>query len=153
MILELEKQVTDIEISKQLKKLGLRQDTQFFHVDYKDYDGVDKTTLSIFSNFDSHYSEEDNDYKDVEVIDSFSAYTVHELLEIMPDFLEDDEDRYAINVSRFIDDSVGYMDFHASFYKGAYSDRVSLPDALADVLISLITGDELDVKELNKERG
>ena len=70
--MELKKQVCSLELAKRIKELGVKQDSLCFYLDYEDIRGV---RLVV------------DEWQDAKEYKTYSAYTVAELGEMLPDYL------------------------------------------------------------------
>lgn len=100
--MKLEQQVTNLELSKQLKKLGVKQESLFMHVDF-----YNKATLcgkgkafdcyrgkyhnQRFNSIEYDYCSEEWEEKGyIEILDTYSAFTATELINFFKNLSEED---------------------------------------------------------------
>jgi len=124
----LEQHVVSLELSKKLKELGIKQESQFYWV------------LSENLGNDNFYLW---DHKPTSTKQNWSAYLATELLEILPYtvYWNDDEKGQFDNLKLRIDVSTGHV--YSVYYTGmlwttkGLQIENSLPNALAKMLIYL----------------
>lgn len=97
MILPIENQITNFEISKKLYELGVRQDGLYYHLQIKHSDGDIENDIAT-----RRILESAKDDKEVILIYYYAAYTVAELLY----FLSKIQNEFAI----------GYNDCYGQYY-------------------------------------
>lgn len=100
MILPLEKQVSSLELSKRLRELGVKQQSLFYWNFQAFITGYQWVLTMSRPDFDK-----DQDIE--QTTDAYSAFTVAELGEILPEEIEIDELSYWINIQRVIGNNWG----------------------------------------------
>lgn len=85
--MKIEQQVCSLEISKRLKELGVKQESLFVHTRMRTTDPYQVTTLS-----------EAGEWKYYDFENTYSAFTVAELGEMLPDSISFEEKLYVINI-------------------------------------------------------
>lgn len=73
--MKLEDQVCNLELSKKLKELGVKQESLFYHYNEPYNDGEDDWVITTFEDYKTTYENKSEPY---------SAYTVAELGEMLP---------------------------------------------------------------------
>jgi len=100
--MELKNQVTNLELSKKLKKLGVKQDSYWYHVSIVD-DWYDRRgEKDIVDRLDKHAMA----YKVIA-----SAFTCAELGEMLPDCIKVDGKILFLHISRDKQDSNHFIDY------------------------------------------
>jgi len=128
--MELDKQVTSIELSKRLHELGVKQKSLFYFV--KD-PYLDNEIFEITRSGEGYFF----------ISEKYSAFTASELLELLPKFINNWIFRIEKYPSEF---EVKYCDKLDEKRLNIEFDK-SLPDALAKMLIHLL---ENNLLETNK---
>lgn len=77
-------QVCSLELAKELEKLGIKQESLFYWADGSLVSSIDMDLLLI-NNKVRTFSANHNDYPDEDVFNLYSAFTVSELGEMLPD--------------------------------------------------------------------
>jgi hypothetical protein len=139
--MELEQQVTSLELSKRLCELGVKQESLFYHHWYKknrDYERIEHT-------IEKEYSEsfDDNKWK----FECYAAFTASELLELLPNEISNNDiyytylmifkknNEYEIRYDSMNIDRISHIKFGRT-----------LPNALAKMLIYFIENKLLEIK-------
>lgn len=138
--MQLSDQVCALEYSKKLAELGIKQESLFYWVR-----PIDEWQLTcVFSDEDKAYF--DHATNDILPMEYYSAFTVAELFELLPEWLEHpDEDDQMVNLclekSCLYTVSYGFIGQYKSF------DDKNPANALAKMLIALYEQGLMKVKE------
>ena len=142
----LEKQVSSLELSKQLKELGVKQESLFYWQYFHDTDDDGRMSEYKLYNIDNLYSGKD---------DGYSAFTVAELGEMLPKFIwyknlkEDDKKNYHLYIKKLVDCwLINYLWNENGRFISLGKEQVSKTeaDARAKMLIYLIENKLMDIK-------
>lgn len=142
--MELSHQVTSIELSKQLKELGVKQESLFQWIE--EFDNEFKIYPSS-----PHFPHPD--WRDINTIDDYScsAFTASELLEILPHCIEKNNIQYGLTIDK------GYKTYYAIYdthtMDGDWdrneilieNDSNDLSNVLSKLLINIITHKLIEV--------
>jgi hypothetical protein len=125
MIMKLEEQVTSLELSKRLKELGVKQES-FFKWQRRESPYTDGWALGS-----GHLG-------DYAVAESYSAYTVSEISEMLNTELTDvsESDSFTLKISSDMD--FWYVNYGNGETESHTTDDRSLADALAKQMIYLL---------------
>jgi len=138
--MKLESQVCSLEHAKKLKELGFKQDSLFYWVG-------DDLEYSQFRTPSDNASKNMVEPEFTEFCRTVcSAYTVAELGELLPEFIDAGSDKYILNMQKLADNKWFLQYFsHHSLLKS----EVLVPeaDARAKMLIWLVENKFLDLKE------
>ncbi|HXK00728.1 MAG TPA: hypothetical protein VNF93_02440 [Buchnera sp. (in: enterobacteria)] len=131
--MNIEDQVTSLELSNELKKFGIKQDSLFCYIDNRIYTNYESYLLSIF-----------RDPENIKL--RISAFTASELLELLPEYITIENIKYELIISKY---AVVYNQKHQSNWLSSFCINIfnkTLTDCLAKMIIHLIENKLMDIK-------
>lgn len=141
--MNLDKQVCSFGLAKKLKELGVKQESYFWWVETK------RGEIFIWDSKDKNLvAEVDHRLAREHVL--YSAFTVAELLEKMPDYIDTDHGRSYLKIDKRnmypgVEYSCGYhSDVFERFNKG-FAEDDSFSNAIAKMLIYLLENKLIDI--------
>lgn len=134
MILPLEQQVTSLELSRELKELGVRQDTAYVWY-------TNGPHVSLLPCPDGLRPMESKTY---------SAYTLAELLHLLPSYILTEGVRKWLSVEKVANEYEAK--YQSSELEDGYMGAMQPANACARMLIYLIKNNLIDVSSLGEEK-
>lgn len=134
--MEIEDQVCSLELAKKLKELGIKQDSIFDWV-------LNNHKPDYYLWLMSPYNRENLRFKD-----QYSAFTVAELGEMLPETLYDENDKYINIITIFKENDIWTCAYHYDFScppRFSFRD-FNFADCLAKMLIYLVENKLIDLK-------
>ena len=137
----MKKYVIDLELAKELKKLGVKQESEFYYfINLKDYppfekNGDCKLLFNKVCKVPNHFYE------------VYSTFTTAELLELLPSFIYGEVFNYELIICK-----KEFNDIYQVKYEGSEDSLIifqsdKLPNALAKLLICCIENGYIEVKK------